>query len=147
MGAWCFWEITWVRDGCSSRSRESTELLPQENLSASVWKALQQDPMLLLSSARPCWGAVVVLSYPSTVPEQGPWSAATISDSKQGTREQHIQHHGSVDPMSFEAAMQHFALQSIMAVNWQSPMTPLCILVVQHSKERCETGRDFKKLL
>lgn len=89
----------------------------------------------------------MVLSCPSTIPEQGPWSAATISDSKQGDREQHTQHHGNVEPGSFEAAVQHFALQSILDVNWQSPVTPLCILVVQHSKLRCETGRDFKKLL
>lgn len=91
--------------------------------------------------------SVVVLSCPSTIPEQGPWSAATISDSKQGDREQHTQHHGNVEPGSFEAAVQHFALQSILDVNWQSPVTPLCILLVQHSKLRCETGRDFKKLL
>lgn len=117
------------------------QCLSLESPSAGSHAAVELSTALLGSSV------VVVLSHPSTVPEQGPWSAATISDSKQGTREQHIQHHGSVEPMSFEAAMQHFALQSIMAVNWQSPMTPLCILIVQHSKERCEMGRDFKKLL
>lgn len=56
----CFGGVTWVKRCMQQpQQRESTELLlPQEDLSASVWKALQHDPMLLLSSALPCWGAV-----------------------------------------------------------------------------------------
>lgn len=55
----------------------------------------------------------VVLSCPSMIPEQRPWSAAAVSASEQGTREQHTHHHGNVEPALFEAAVQHFALQSI----------------------------------
>lgn len=139
-----------LRDGCSSPRREGTELLPQEDLcleSPSAWShaAVELSTALLGSSV-----VLVVLSRASTIPELGPWSAATISAFEQEPEGSTHSTMAKVELASLKhlcSILQFRALQSISDVSWQSPTTPLCILVVQHSKERCETGRDFKKVL
>lgn len=141
VGAGCFGEVTWVQRWMQQPQQR------KHRIAASVWKALQHDPTLLWSSALPCWAAVWWWWWFCHV--QACTGPLVCSCQCLQTGNQTAAHTAPWQCWSsvFEAAVQQFALLSILDVNWQSTMTPLCILVVQHSKQRCEMGRDFKKLL
>lgn len=82
------------RDGCSSPSRESTELLPQFGKPFSMIPrccGAQHCPAGLQCGGG---GGSVMSKH-----VQGPWSAAV---SKQGTREQHTQHPGNAETVSLK---------------------------------------------